>query len=33
MVVRINMSSAGCPADKLADAELHVEDQDGPLRG
>ena len=33
MVVRIEANVAGRPAGKLADAELHFEDQDGPLRG
>ena len=33
MFVKIYMSSAGNPAAKLADAELHFEDQDGPLSG
>ena len=33
MVVRIEMNVAGRPAGKLADAELHFEDQDGPLSG
>ena len=33
MVVRINTNVAGRPAGKLANAELHFEDQDGPLSG
>jgi hypothetical protein len=33
MVVSINTNVAGRPAGTLADAELHVEDQDGPLSG